>query len=676
MITLPSIDRENRRIEMVRSFGLLNKLPPAQHQEIAALARRWAKTASGLVTLVDSERVWLSGGAEDLASDHCRWSSFCTHTIAQPQQPLWVEDASKDFRFATLPAVLEEPHIRFYAGVPILVNGYAVGTLCVFDAEPRGFDAALIEDLKSLTKIVAEDLSARHRSQALKSALAASADALIDCDDTGQIVSWSDGAERLFGYSMIEAVGRNIDLIIPADMRAAHNRGFAHWRQHGGGRLRRRIELVACHKDGSPIEIELWMSVVHKHGVPEIHSNIRDISERKAQSRALEAARIDAKAASDAKSMFLANMSHELRTPLNGVIGVVDLLAKTALSSHQQELADIIASSSAQLDQLIGDVLDLAKIEAGELVLARDPMLVSDVLKSVTDVLDVRAHEKGLSIDTCLTVDAAAPVIGDPLRLKQVLTNLVSNAVKFTEAGRVSIFVSRAADDYRFEVRDTGIGFNEGQRQAIFGRFQQADGTITRRFGGSGLGLAISRDLVMAMGGDIDCSSRVGEGSTFGFTVPLSPANASPEVVEEIAVDVPRAGRVLVVDDNATNRRVAELLLRAIGMEVACVEDGNEAVEAFLSGAFDVILMDMMMPVMDGITATMAIRDIERRDGLRRTAIIMLTANILPQHISASLDAGADLHLPKPLSASSLFEALSKVRNFAEQQAVVGRNVA
>jgi CheY-like chemotaxis protein len=147
-------------------------------------------------------------------------------------------------------------------------------------------------------------------------------------------------------------------------------------------------------------------------------------------------------------------------------------------------------------------------------------------------------------------------------------------------------------------------------------------------------------------------------------------------VVEEIAVDVPRAGRVLVVDDNATNRRVAELLLRAIGMEVACVEDGNEAVEAFLSGAFDVILMDMMMPVMDGITATMAIRNIERRDGLERTVIIMLTANILPQHISASLDAGADLHLPKPLSASSLFEALSKVGSFAEQQAVVSRNVA
>lgn len=679
MITLPSIDRENHRIEMVRSFGLLDKLPPAQHQEIAALARRLANTASAVVSLVDSERVWLSGGADDLGLSHCRWSSFCTHTIAQPNEPLWVEDAHSDFRFANLPAVLGEPRVRFYAGVPILVNGYAVGTVCVFDSEPRPFDARLIEHLKSLANIVAGDLSARHRTQALKSALAASADALIDCDNTGQIVSWSDGAERLFGFSMIDAVGCNINLIVPAGLKPAHNRGFEHWRQHGGGRLGRRIELVACHKDGSLVEIELWMSVVHKRGVPQIHANIRDISDRKAQSRALAAATTEAQAASDAKSMFLANMSHELRTPLNGVIGVVDLLAKTPLSSHQQELAYIIKSSSVQLDQLIGDVLDLAKIESGELFLAQSELLVSDVLKSVTDVSELRAKEKGLTIATSLAADAVSPVLGDPVRLRQVLTNLVSNAVKFTEAGSVSISVSRVEDDFRFEVRDTGIGFNETHRQAIFGRFQQADGTITRRYGGSGLGLAIARDLVIAMGGDIECTSTEGAGSAFWFTVPLLPAPISPAKVDEVTADLPAAGRVLVVDDNATNRRVAELLLHAIGMEVVCVEDGNEAVEAFMSAAFDAILMDMMMPVMDGITATMAIRDIESRNDLARTAIIMLTANILPQHIAASLDAGADLHLPKPLSAASLFEALSQVlrlRAHSQNSTVAARAMA
>lgn len=669
MITLPSIDRENYRVDMVRSFGLLDKLPPAQHQEVAALARSLAKTASGLVTLVDSERVWLSGGGDDLGPDHSRWSSFCTHTVAQPQECLWVDDARRDFRFAKLPAVLGEPNVRFYAGVPILVNGYAVGTLCVFDSEPRSFDPNLIQHLKSLTKIVAEDLCARHRSHALKCALAASADALIDCDDTGQILSWSDGAERLFGFSMIEAVGCNIDLIVPADLKAAHNRGFEHWRQHGGGRLGRRIELVGCHKDGSSVEIDLWMSVVHKRGMPQIHANIRDISDRKAQARALEAAKTEAQAASDAKSMFLANMSHELRTPLNGVIGVADLLAETPLSKQQQELADIIKASSAQLNQLIGDVLDLAKIEAGELVLAQTEMSVSEVLKSVTDVSEMRAQEKGLTIATTLAADAVSPVLGDPVRLTQVLTNLVSNAVKFTETGSVSISVSRVKDDFRFEVRDTGIGFNEKQRQSIFGRFHQADGTITRRYGGSGLGLAISRDLVTAMGGDIECASTEGEGSAFWFTVPLLPAPGSPAKVEQATAYLPAAGRVLVVDDNATNRRVAGLLLHSIGMEVVSAEDGNEAVGAFMSGAFDAILMDMMMPVMDGITATMAIRDIERRNGLARTAIIMLTANILPQHIAASLDAGADLHLPKPLSATSLFEALSKVLTPDEQQA-------
>ncbi|MGV9010013.1 ATP-binding protein [Brevundimonas sp.] len=523
---------------------------------------------------------------------------------------------------------------------------------------------------------MAEDLSGRHRSQALKTALAASADALIDCDDTGQIIGWSEGAERLFGFSMIEAVGHKIDIIVPSEMKADHIRGFEHWRRHGGGRLGRRIELVACRKDGQPVEIELWMSLVHKRGVPYIHANIRDISERKAQSRALEVAKAEAQAASEAKSMFLANMSHELRTPLNGVIGVVDLLAKTALSDHQQELADIIKSSSVQLDRLIGDILDLAKIESGELVLARTELSISDVVESVTRVSKLIAQEKGLSITTTLAADTAAPVLGDPVRLKQVLTNLVSNAIKFTGTGSVSLSVSRIGDDCRFEVRDTGIGFSETDRQAIFGRFQQADGTITRRYGGSGLGLAISRDLVTAMGGEIDCASTVGAGSAFWFTLPLPPATSALATQHQPAADLPAVGRVLVVDDNATNRRVAELLLGAIGIDTVCAEDGNEAVEASMVGSFDAILMDMMMPVMDGITATMAIRDKEQCSALPHTPIIMLTANILPQHIAASMDAGADLHLPKPLSAASLVEALSTVLDSDHKDVQTSRQVA
>ena len=668
MIKLPPIEHEQLRVDMVRSFGLLNESRPPQHEEIAALARSLAHAQWGLVTLIDSERLWLTGGIADLGADHCRWESFCTHVIADPEHLLWVEDAREDFRFAKLPSVLSEQPVRFYAGAPVLVNGYAVGTVCVFDSTPRTHDAVLTRQLNSLAKIVGEDLAARHRSQSLRGALEASADAVIDCDNRGQIASWSKGAEQLFGFSALEAVGSSIAIIIPDDQKAAHSRGFAHWRQHGGGRLGRRIELAACRKDGTSVDIDLWMSVVHQRGIPFIHANVRDISQRKAHALALEAATREAQAASEAKSMFLANMSHELRTPLNGVIGVVDLLDQTPLSDHQRELTRIIKSSSDHLGRLIGDILDLGRIEAGELAIVQTQMLIADVVDDIRNSAELAAQEKGLAVVVDIAPDTAAPVLGDPMRLKQVLTNLVSNAIKFTGSGAVSVSVTCIGDDYRFEVRDTGIGFAEDQREAVFGRFQQADGTITRRFGGSGLGLAISRDLVIAMGGKIDCRSEQGRGASFWFTVPLPQARELQVLAEEAAVDVSSAGRALVVDDNATNRRVAELLLQAIGLDAVCVEDGNQAVEAFMVGTYDVILMDMMMPVMDGIAATMAIRDLESRGGLPRTAIIMLTANILPQHIQASLDAGADAHLPKPLGANALLTALSEVLGSDEVQ--------
>lgn len=666
MITLPPIDRENDRIGMVRSFGLLDKPSPAQHEEIAAFARNLANTRWASVALVDSERVWLSGGADNLGSEQCRWASFCTHVVSGPNEPLWVEDARSDFRFALGPKVPNESQVRFYAGTPILVNGHAVGALCVFDTKPRPFDLRLTGQLRSLARIVAEDLAARHQSQSTRAALAASADALIDYDSTGQIVSWSNGAERLFGFSLVEAVGCNIDMIVPANQKAAHRRCIVDWQRSGFGRFERRMELTASKKDGSTVEIELWMSVVHRRGSPYIHANIRDISERKAHAHALEAARADAQAASEAKTIFLANMSHELRTPLNGVIGVVDLLAQTSLSEQQRELTDIIKSSSDQLGGLVGDILDLAQIESGQLALSQTEMCLEAIVGSVRNVCELAAQEKGLSLVIDTSLDTKASVIGDPIRVKQVLTNLVSNAVKFTERGSVAIAVSHAGDHYRFEVSDTGIGFDESQRKVIFGRFQQADGTITRRFGGSGLGLAISRELVAAMGGKIDCRSTLGQGATFWFTLPLAQAHPPGSRDDDEARPPLSMGRVLVVDDHATNRRVAELLLQTIGIEVVFAEDGDQAVEAFLTDRFDAVLMDMMMPIMDGTTATTAIRDIERRDGLPRTPIIMLTANSLPQHIEASLESGADLHLPKPMNAASLYEALSKVQGATE----------
>ena len=646
---------------MVRSFGLLDLPRPPQHDEIALLARELAGTRWALVTLVDAERVWFSGVADYPGADACRWTSFSTHVISNPRETTWIEDARADFRFSQTASVIGEPHLRFYAGAPILVNGHAVGTVCALDQTPRAFDPAIARSLSRLASVVAEDLAARHREQALRTALVASADALIECDDHGAITEWSEGAERLFGFSSDEALGRNIDIMVPPEQKATHEQAFQKWLR-AGGRRGRRIELSACRKDGSLVDLEVWMSVAHVRGVPHIHANIRDVSERTAQAAALRRATAEAEAANVAKTMFLTNMSHELRTPLNGVIGVVDLLSQTPQSDHQRELTSIIQASSDQLRRLIGDILDLARIEAGELSLDDGPISLVDLVREVASTAAMAAEEKGVDLHTELATDLAAHVTGDSLRLKQVLTNLLSNAVKFTASGSVSVHLGRCGDLHRFEVRDTGIGFDAAQREAIFGRFQQADGTITRRFGGSGLGLAICSELVTAMGGELGCQSTNGMGATFWFTVPLlevrteaaGDAMSSPE-------ESRRPGQILVVDDNPTNRRVAELMLQTVGVDVTCVEDGAEAVNAFLVGGFDAILMDMMMPVMDGATATRTIRDIERRKNLTRTPIIMLTANSLPEHIEASLAAGADLHLSKPVNPGALFDALARV---------------
>jgi PAS domain S-box-containing protein len=653
---------ERERLEMLDSLCLMDQPQEPTFQELTRLAAELANTPISLVTLVHAETQWFAGSVGAEVGETCRLDSFCSHAIEHPYQLFWVDDALRDERFANNPFVRGDPHIRFYAGVPLVVNGCAVGTLCVLGAEPRPFDPALAHQLKRLAAIAAADLDQRHRMTAVRSALNASADALIDCDEHGVIVSWSDGAQTLFGRSRAQALGQNVEIIIPPDMRTAHGLGMARWREQGGARLGRRLELPAVRQDGSPLEIELWMSVSHQQDGTRIHANIRDISERKAQREALLRAKADAEAANLAKSTFLANMSHELRTPLNGVTSMADLMAATGLTARQQEINDIIVASSHQLKGLIGDILDLARIECGELTLVQEPACIAALVRSVVDLCGLRAAEKGVELSADITPDLHERVMVDAIRLRQVLTNLVANAVKFTEVGSVRLSVTVEGDRHRFEISDTGIGFGAEQAAEIFKPFQQADGTITRRFGGTGLGLAISSDLVKAMGGQIQCRGQPGEGATFWFE--LSLASAADAVTADAPASAAALGplRVLLADDNATNRRVVELILGAMDANCVTVEDGAQAVAAFEAQTFDIVLMDMMMPVMDGLTAVRAVRAVEAREGRARTPVLMLTANSFPEHIAESLAAGADLHLAKPITAASLIAAIARVQ--------------
>ena len=392
-----------------------------------------------------------------------------------------------------------------------------------------------------------------------------------------------------------------------------------------------------------------------------------DITDLKNDARALAEARDVAESANSAKSLFLANMSHEIRTPLNGVIGVAQALARTPLSAQQEEMLELIQSSGHTLQVLLNDILDLARVESGRLELSHEPFHLGRAVREAAQLYQTSAEAKGLQFFVEIAEETDRWIVGDVVRVKQILTNLVSNAVKFTSSGFVSLTAAPGpargdAPTLRFSVEDTGIGFDSDTRDRLFSRFEQADGAITRRFGGSGLGLAISRQLAEMMGGYLDCESEPGGGSSFILTIPFQAADApaATTLVDIASGDDDQARiRVLLADDHPVNRKVVEMILDQANVELTSVENGADAVQACRDGDFDIILMDMQMPVMDGLTATREIRLNEAAMGLARTPVVMLTANALAEHIAAAEAAGADRHLAKPFDAAELLQLVA-----------------
>jgi CheY-like chemotaxis protein/nitrogen-specific signal transduction histidine kinase len=390
----------------------------------------------------------------------------------------------------------------------------------------------------------------------------------------------------------------------------------------------------------------------------------RDVTDRLVLEGETRAAREAAEAANRTKSDFLANMSHEIRTPLNGVIGLADALARTELGADQREMVELIRTAGVTLERLVSDILDVSKIEAGLLQVELRPFDLALDMAAVLETHRLRAEEKGLRFDA--EVNAPGLFVGDSVRLGQVLGNLLGNAVKFTEAGAVRARVTAGdggeggADLVTLEVEDTGVGFDEAQGETLFGRFTQADATITRRFGGTGLGLSISRSLVEMMGGRIEARSVPNRGSTFRVVLPMLRATseaAAEGPLSPFALDEPL--RVLLAEDHPVNQKVVQYILAPLGARLTVVTDGAQALAELAQAPFDLVLMDMQMPVMDGLAATRALRDQEAlRADPAPTPVIMLSANALAEHRLEAIKAGADRHLAKPINAAALIGAI------------------
>lgn len=451
------------------------------------------------------------------------------------------------------------------------------------------------------------------------------------------------------------------------------------WRRHIEEGERYRPEFRIIRADGK----EVWASaanllIADPAGRPlRLIGALQDITSRKASEAALLQAKEDAEAANRAKSAFLAAIGHEIRTPLNGILGMGQVLAKEGLTKRQQGQVKVILQSGEMLLSLLNDLLDVSKIEAGKLTIEEGEVDLAEIARSAFATLSVLAAEKDVSVTLEIAPEAEGIFQGDPTRVRQIVNNLTSNALKFTSQGQIALIASILDGQLQIEVRDTGIGISAAQIGKLFEKFTQADASITRRFGGTGLGLAISRDLARLMGGDVSVESEDGVGSTFTARFPLArlegPTLAAQKAeTGEVDFSDPGALRILVAEDNAVNQIVIQTILQQVGLNPVVVSNGREALSAWRTANWDLILMDAQMPVMDGLAATQMIRQEEAGQGGPRTPILALTANVMAHHLLAYRQAGMDGLVAKPIDASKLLCAMQAALDEVASEQLAG----
>ncbi len=521
---------------------------------------------------------------------------------------------------------------------------------------------------RKLVEAEQKKLDQRLRDQQFytRSLIESNIDALMTTDPSGIITDVNKQMEALTGCTRDELIGAPFKSYFTDPERAE-----AGIKLVLSEKKLTDYELTACARDGKQTVVSYNATTFYDRDrtLQGVFAAARDVTERKRVEAELQQAKAAAESASQTKSDFLASMSHEIRTPMNAIIGIADLLAKTPLSPEQNKYVQIFRRAGDNLLNLINDILDLSKVEASQLELERTGFSLNDLLEKVREMVAVRAHEKGLTLVCEIAPEVPRDLVGDPTRLRQVLLNLLGNAIKFTESGEVALRVtpdanSTVSGSLRFTISDTGIGIPSEKLGAVFERFTQADSSTTRRYGGSGLGLTISKRLVELMGGCIRVESDVAKGSVFSFTVPLEIwAGATRRATVSVGADpeppLP-ALRILLVEDSPDNRTITVAYLQDTPYKVEIAENGAIAYEKFTAGHYDLLLMDRQMPVMDGLTATRAIRVWEQTNHRPPTPIIALTASALKGDQEKCVAAGCTAYLTKPIKQEVLLQAIKE----------------
>lgn len=576
------------------------------------------------------------------------------HAEDQPRVKAWIEQAVQggepgEFRLRIIRADGEERVVLSRCRREHDANGALIGLVGVFqDVTERERAHEIVAASEARFRTLAD-----HASDVI---------AIFNLDGVFRYLS--PATRRVMGWAPEDLIGmRSWDLVHTDDQQAMR----AAYRDHlaaGPDAPSPRIRYRGRRRDGSWAWLEAQPTVLRdRSGAPiEIQDSVRDISAAKALEEALTEARDAAEAAARAKGDFLANMSHELRTPLTSVIGYSGLLKdREGLGPTERLFADRIATSSQALLSVINDILDYSKLEAGAIELEAAPFDPGELATRALSIVEPQAAAKGLALDWRLGDGTPQALCGDEARLGQVLLNFLSNAVKFTEAGEVRIEGGWSDGRLRLEVIDSGEGIDPAKIDRLFERFTQADSSTTRLHGGTGLGLAICKRLIELMGGTIGARSTPGEGSVFWFEVPAQEADAAMTLSDPAAseaLDVVGL-RVLMADDNAGNRELFRVMSAAWGIELETASDGLEALERAKDGGLDLILMDLHMPVMDGMDATRAIRQLEGAAG--QAPIIALSADVQPEQMAVCHAIGMDGHVAKPINVETLLREMSRV---------------
>lgn len=601
-------------------------------------------------------------------------------------EPLWVEDVAEDPIF-TRGSVGKTSLLHAACAFPIWLRANVYGVMEFFSKEAHPEDRDLLKALGTVGNQIGlfvertEVETALHENEARTRLIIDTAlDAVITTDQAGSITEWNMQAEQMFGWSAHEAIGRDLaETIIPPSDRASYREYVRRLLDPGDVSIPNTlVELIGLRRDGREFPVEIAMRPLSMEGSLIFSAFIRDITSRKESERALQgyaqqlesincqldAALTDAKAATEAKSAFLAVMSHEIRTPMNGVIGMTNLLLDTNLTDEQRECAETVRSCGHHLLTILNDILDFSKIEAGKMDLE---VIEFDLRVAIDESLDLvaeRASSKGLNLACLFHADVPRNLLGDPGRLRQIVLNLTSNAIKFTDSGDVTVEVtveSQSSEEatIRVAVTDTGIGISEEACERLFQSFSQADGSTTRKYGGTGLGLAICKRLVEMMGGTIGVLSQVGQGSCFWFTVNLRKPVAGVQALDPSTIVL--AGlRVLIVDEKAVNRRSLEQMTTRWDMRPTCVRSGPEVLDLLRCGSedlpFDLALLDM--EATDGIELAQAITG--RAEGAR-PRLVLLTSLGRRGDAKMAKEAGVAAYLTKPIRDRQLHDCLVAV---------------